>query len=251
MLGASIMDPRISALTAEIETDHWWYRGRRRILRSVLDRYAPTQPPSRSVIEIGCGSGGNLALLSRYGELFAVEPDDSARAHATRRGIGHITKGWLPDALPYEDRRFDLVAALDVLEHVNDDGKAVTVMRNLLARGGLLVVTVPAYQWLWSRHDEVSHHRRRYTREGIAAILSAAGLQVLYSTYFNTLLFPVSVAYVTLAALTRIAPERAMQIPPGPVNRALEAVFGVESLLIPPASLPYGVSILACAWAGP
>ncbi len=243
-------DPLISSVVADVENDHWWFSARRSILRSVLDRYASAQPPARTVLDVGCGSGGNLPLLSRYGAVFAVEPDDIARAHAARRGIGQVTEGRLPDGLPYRDHRFDLITALDVLEHIDDDRGSVEAMRDRMAPGGLLLATVPAYRWLWSRHDEASHHKRRYTRGRLAAILSAAGLHVVYSTYFNTLLFPVSVAYATLAALIPIAPERAMRRPPRSLNRGLQAVFGAESRLIPLVSLPYGVSILACGRLG-
>lgn len=240
------MERETYALAGKVEDEHWWFRGRRAILRSVLGRFAPAVPGSRTVLEVGCGNGGNLRLLAAYGRVLAVELNDAARSRASGRGIGRVEKGWLPDGLPFGTERFHLIAGLDVLEHVEDDREALLALRGRLMPNGALILTVPAYRWLWSRHDEVSHHRRRYTRRGFGSLLTEVGFQVLYATYFNTLLFPVAVAYVRVGGFFRGAASLAMSTPPGPVNRLLEAIFSVESVLIPKVSLPYGVSILVC-----
>ena len=241
------MDVEAYSLAAEVEDEHWWFRGRRAILRSVLDRYIPSASRSRTILEVGCGNGGNLPLLSAYGHVLAVEKDDAARARASSRGVAHVERGWLPDGLPYAEDRFDLIAAFDVLEHVDEDGEAVRALRSRLTLNGLLIVTVPAFGWLWSRHDEFSHHKRRYTRAGLSALLTACGFGITYSSYFNTFLFPAAVAHMKLGPLLRVTPAQAMRIPPPPVNRALTAIFSFESAFIPRWSFPYGVSVLLCA----
>ena len=249
MMGGAL-EPETCSLAAKVEDEHWWFCGRRAILRSVLDRYAPAGRGTRTILEVGCGSGGNLPLLAAYGSVVAVELDDAARSRASGRGVGRVEKGWLPDGLPFGTERFPLVAALDVLEHVEDDREALRALRGRLTPTGVLIVTVPAYRWLWGRHDEASHHRRRYTRRGLGSVLTEVGFQVLYATYFNAVLFPVAAAYVKLGGFFRGAASLALSTPPGPVNQLLRAIFSVERLLIPRVSLPYGVSLLVCCRPG-
>src|SRR5262249_21872889 len=117
-MGFDAMDERAYETAARIETDHWWFSGRRAILATLLDRVLPPAPVPRRVLEIGCGNGGNLELLARYGTVFAIEKDDTARQRAAARRIGPVERGWLPDTMPFADTTFDLIAALDVLEHI-------------------------------------------------------------------------------------------------------------------------------------
>jgi SAM-dependent methyltransferase len=173
--------------------------------------------------------------------------DETARSRASNRGIARVERGWLPDGLPFEDRRFDLIVALDVLEHIDDDRAALLALRHRLAPHGLLVVTVPAYGWLWGWRDEFSKHKRRYARPSLIAGLTEVGLDVTYSSYFNTLLFPVAVAYGKLEKFLFTSAYQALSVPPAPVNRALAAIFELERLFIPRVAFPYGLSILVCA----
>ena len=244
------MDVGAYSLAAQAEDEHWWYCGRRAVLKSVLDRFAPKDHRSLNILEVGCGNGGNLPLFSTYGKVFAVELDDLARARASNRGIGDVEKGFLPDSIPFEGGRFDLVTALDVIEHVKDDGKAAQSLCRLLAPKGLLVVTAPAYMWLWSQHDEFSHHERRYTRAQLVSLMKGQGLKIHYSTYFNTLLFPIAAMRIMLYKLIKKHPSSAMRTPSALVNRLLNAVLFCESVVIPRVSLPYGLSILICASSG-
>ncbi len=241
------MDARAYSLAAESEDAHWWYRGRRAILRSVLDRYAPPASPPRSILEVGCGNGGNLPVLAAYGQLYAVEMEDATRGRASSRNVACVENGWLPDGLPFGDRRFDLIVALDVLEHVDDDRAAAKALHDRLTPGGQLIVTVPAYAWLWGWRDEFSRHKRRYARPALIARLAEAGLDVTYGSYFNTLLFPLAVAYAQLEQLLFSSAYQAIAVPPAPLNRALAAVFELERLFIPRVAFPYGLSILICA----
>lgn len=241
------MDVGAYSLAAQAEEEHWWYCGRRAVLKSVLDHYAPRTCQSLNVLEVGCGNGGNLPLFSTYGKVYAVEMDDLARARASSRGIAGVEKGSLPDSIPFEGGRFDLVTALDVIEHVEDDRKAMLALRRLLAPGGLLVITAPAYMWLWSQHDEFGHHKRRYTKAQLISLMKDQGLIVHYSTYFNTLLFPIAAIRIKLCKLIKKHPSSAMRTPSALVNRLLRVVFFCESIAIPRVSLPCGLSILICA----
>lgn len=241
------MDAAYVETYATVEDDHWWFRGRRRILDTVLGGL--DLPAGARILEAGCGPGGNLAMLQRHGTVDAFEIDDAARAHANRRGLADVRPGALPDAVPF-DGPYDVIGLFDVIEHVEDDAAALVALRDRLAPAGRLVLTVPAFMWLWSEHDVVNHHFRRYDRAGLVARLEAAGLAVEHATYFNTLLFPLVAG---VRGLHRLRGQSggggsdADTIPPPPVNRLLERVFAAERHLVPTRRLPVGVSLLAVA----
>lgn len=249
------MDAAYVETYATVEDDHWWFRGRRRILDAVLRGLA--LPEGARILEAGCGPGGNLAMLQRHGTVDAFEIDDAARAHATRRGLVDVRAGALPHAVPF-DGPYDLIGLFDVLEHVEDDHAALVALRERLADGGRLLLTVPAFMALWSQHDVANHHFRRYDRAGLVARLAGAGFDVEHATYFNTLLFPLVAGARALQRLRGPVPgpgarpdeasaSDADTIPPPPVNRLLERVFAAERHVVPARRLPVGVSLLAVA----
>ncbi len=238
------MDAAYYTQMAEVEDRHWWFAARRAILAAVLD--ALPLPAGADVMEVGCGTGGNLALLARYGRLVACEPDEAAVALAAARGVAPVERGALPDRLPFADRRFDLMALLDVLEHVEADRESLAVLRERLKPGGFLLLTVPAYMWLWSGHDEVNHHVRRYTRRELVAKVRAAGLAVHHATYFNTwLLPPIAAVRVLSRWLGRGGSDLAL--PPEWLNRRLERIMASERHRVASGRLPAGVSVLLVA----
>src|SRR2546426_7492791 len=140
------MDERTYEIAARVENDHWLFRGRREILAAVLDKHLPPGDAPRRILEVGCGNGGNLTFLSQYGSVFAVEKDNRARERASMLGIGTVERGWLPRAIPFARNSFDLIAALDVLEHVEDDTAALRALGEWLSERGVLLTTVPAFQ---------------------------------------------------------------------------------------------------------
>lgn len=228
------------------EDSHWWYAGRRRILDALLGTFAPGT--ARRVLEIGCGGGGNFAMLGARGDaLEAVEMETSAVETARQRGLATVSLGRLGDALDAFQQQHEIVAMFDVLEHIADDAAALRAVRELLTEDGRLFLTVPAYGWLWSRHDEVAHHHRRYTRRALRQRLEQAGYRTVFCSHFNTLLFPLAVLTLTMTKLLRLDPERAMTQPSGPLNAALRWLFSLEAHLVPRCALPFGLSIVAVA----
>ncbi|WP_129793595.1 bifunctional 2-polyprenyl-6-hydroxyphenol methylase/3-demethylubiquinol 3-O-methyltransferase UbiG [Sphingosinicella sp. CPCC 101087] len=228
---------------AEQDEVHWWYVARRQILHDLIAREVRL-PELARILEIGCGTGHNFEMLRGFGRLDAIEVDGEARALASRR-LGHaVASSPLPDLNGIPDRTYHLVALLDVLEHVDGDEAALESIAAKLAPGGRILVTVPAYQWMWSAHDVAHHHKRRYSRASLRAVAQAAGLRVQRIGYFNSLLFPVAAA-ARIAG--RVIGKKGSddRLPPAPLNTLLRAIFGLERHLIGRVSLPAGVSLFA------
>jgi SAM-dependent methyltransferase len=228
---------------AATEDEHWWFCGRRAIGEAVIR--CLDLPMDARILEIGAGTGGNMAMLEKFGEVEAVEMSDLARQIAWEKTGRHFLYGYLPDNIPVSPGTFDLVCLFDVLEHVAEDEASLVSMRRLLKPNGKIVLTVPAHQWLWSTHDVGLHHMRRYSRELLKERIERAGYRIDKLTYTNAALFP-------LAALARLADRlrgsaaaSGQAMPPAPINAAMKAMFSAESLIVPSASLPFGVSLLA------
>ena len=198
-------------------------------------------------MEAGCGTGGNLKMLSAFGKLDAFELDDEARVIAKGKLPMDIKSGMLPDHVPYQPGSFDVVVAFDVIEHVEHDVESLASLGKQLAPGGRLVMTVPAMPWLWSKHDETHHHYRRYTRASLNEALVKAGLKPVRISYFNTLLFPMIAGIRLLRQALNIKETEDDKMPSPAVNSMLKSIFGFESNWVGRVSMPVGVSLLAVA----
>jgi SAM-dependent methyltransferase len=239
------VDDALERRTHDVEDTHWWYRGRRRVLHAVLGSLS--LPGRGTVLDAGCGSGRNLPELARYGSVIGVEPAPQSLGRARARGVGEVRAGSLSERLPLADAAADLAVALDVLEHVEDDRHALRELARVVRPGGLLVVTVPQYDWLWGEHDVLAHHHRRYTRARLLGPAQAAGFAAERVTAFNTLLLP-AVAGGRALQRRRARPEPATDLERGPAfaGAVLEGLLGAEARFIARGhDLPAGVSLLA------
>lgn len=239
------MRQRYRGVTLSVEDRHWWYRGRRRVVGRVLAGLG--LPPGARILDAGCGGGGNLAALARFGEVTGLEPDAGARTAARARGLGAVVEGGL-EALPFEDGSFSVATALDVIEHLDDDRGALGELRRVVVEDGFLVVTVPAYQWLWSPHDVANEHRRRYARRQLVTVAESAGWRPMQTSYFNSLLLPI-VAVRRLWQRRRLGeqapPVSDFERTPAWVDGLLELPFRVEAAMISAGvQLPAGLSLL-------
>lgn len=228
---------------ADNEIKHWWWRARRDILRATISKLSLPSGDA-TILDAGCGTGGNLSMLGEFGEIAAFEFDDTARDIASRRLGADIPFGALPDQLPFEGRLFELITLFDVLEHIEADTESLIALKARLKPGGLILVTVPAFQSLWSHHDETHHHYRRYTKRSLADTADKAELEVINSYYFNSLLFPLAVGTRALkSALGREEPDDKM--PSHGTNELLYRIFSLEKNFIETVKLPFGLSLCA------
>ena len=230
---------------AELDDRHWWYRARRRILAELVRREA-RPPKDARILEIGCGTGHNLSMLAGFGHVDGLELDDEMRALSEKRLGRKIMRSPLPELSEVKDKSYDLIGAFDVIEHIDDDVAAVAAIATKLKPGGKFMMTVPAHPWMWTAHDVANHHKRRYSKRALKALIDGSPLKLDRIGYFNSLLFPVAVAERAVSKL-RGKDDGNVSLPPAPLNSALEAVFGAERYLVGRLPLPPGLSLFAVA----
>ena len=238
------------------EDKHWWFASRTRALLTMFD----AQRPGRNLrlLDIGCGAGNMIHHLSRYGQVQGVEIDPRPVAVAQQRGY-NVEQGDACQGLRFEDGAFDVVTALDVIEHNEDDLAILREAYRVLKPGGYVIITVPALMWLWSHNDDINAHVRRYTVKELRHKLQQAGFRVRRMTYNNFLVFPMAAGLILLRKLSHKEPELAshhlseeeyqveMEPAPGPVNGVLTLVGWLEAQVLRWISLPIGTGALAIA----
>jgi SAM-dependent methyltransferase len=228
---------------AELDERHWWYRARRDILGELIRREI-SLPAEARILEVGCGTGHNLPMLGAFGHVDAIEIDEAARDIASQR-LGHpVLNAPLPELSGLGSGSYDLIAILDVLEHIEADREALVSLASRLRPGGRILITVPAHPWMWSAHDVVNHHHRRYTRRALRAVVAEAELKLEMMSWFNSLLFPLAAA-ARLAGRITGKEDSDDKLPPAPINSLFEAVFGLERYAIGRVPFPPGVSLAA------
>lgn len=229
------------------EERHWWYLGMRRIAEELLKRFFRPESARPEVLDAGCGSGGTTSWLGRWGRVSGIDLEPAALELARRRGLSRLLRGSV-EALPFAGDSFDLVTSFDVLYHlrVGDDRAVLAEFRRVLRPGGLVLLRVPAHDWLRGAHDQAVHTRHRYHRAELVRKLRAAGFSIERASYANSLLFP-------LAPVKRLiehwspAGWRDLWQPPGPINNVLGALLGLEATPIARLGLPWGLSVVAVA----
>ncbi|WP_448520252.1 class I SAM-dependent methyltransferase [Rhodoflexus sp.] len=239
-----------------LERTNWWFKVRNRILMERIEQFANGRTDLK-ILNIGAGTGRTTELLQAFGEVSSIEYDAYCVAFTRDKLPFEVQEGSILD-LQFADASFDLVCAFDVIEHVEDDALAVREMKRVCRPGGHVMVSVPAFQFLWSHHDVINHHHRRYTMTGLRQIFEenhAANHphgKIIYSTYFNSLLFPPVAAFRLIAewlpknlirkgtgADNNVVPEGS------PVNRLLEGIFGIERPMLRNGwKFPFGVSAM-------
>jgi SAM-dependent methyltransferase len=223
----------------EVEDRHWWFRGRWAVVEALMAR--AKLPPDPAILDAGCGTGGYLKRYSQLGRAVGVEPSADAVRFCHERGLDPVHQAGL-ESLPLEDDSFNLIAATDVLEHIAAEQEALRELRRVAVPGGVLLLTVPAYMWMWSQEDVNLHHQRRYTRPRLERAVRQAGWEPQIATYFNSLLLPP-------IALARRLPRSSegqaeLEQTPAVLDGPLSLPMRLEARLIRAGlSLPAGVSV--------
>lgn len=238
------MNPAAYTEMSEIEERHWWFTGRRAILESTIR--ALNLPLRAKILEVGCGTGGNIPMLSKYGTVSGFEMDETACAIGAKKAGGKavIKAGSCPDDIPFPGETFDLVCMFDVLEHIAHDVETLAALKNHLAEDGRMIITVPAHQWLWGPHDEFLHHKRRYSTGELRSKVAVSGFDIVKLSYINFFLAPPAVLVRLKDKLFGSKQGTGGKVPPQPVNALFHVLFSAERVLLRFCNLPWGISFL-------
>lgn len=242
------MQQHTYAIMNNVEDSHWWYVGRREILESFLERISSqlqTENNELRILDVGCGTGGNLEMLKKFGAAEGVDVSDEALEFCRSKGLT-VHKG-LAEELPFADESFDVVTALDVVEHLDDDVAGLKEMFRVTRRGGKTLIFVPAFMWLWGVQDDVSNHRIRYTKKQIVERLKKAGFEIERATYANITFFAPILGGRTLMKLTGVKPESENNVNVSALNGIFGKIFSSEKYWLKNFDFPFGVSIVITA----
>lgn len=231
-----------------VEDKHWWFVGRRAILESFLEQIRSAlsiQHAALRILDVGCGTGANLEMLANFGESEGVDVSDDALEFCKAKGL-KVHKG-LAEELPFEDESFDVVTALDVVEHLDDDIGGLKEMNRVMKKSGRALIFVPAFMWLWGVQDDISNHRIRYTKKQIVERLEESGFEIERATYANWTFFAPILAGRTLMKITGIKPESENNVNVSALNGIFGKIFSAEKLWLKNFDFPFGVSIVITA----
>lgn len=229
------------------ELTHWWYRGRRQLIHALFQEYCIKNINKKlEILDVGCGAGILMSELEQYGNVYGIDVSELAVEYCKKRGLPNVTVDDLAK-LSFPNEQFDVVIALDVLEHIENDAQAVIEIKRVLKPGGTVIIFVPAFMSLWGEADEMGRHFRRYQKPELLKRLGDGGFTVVRSSYFNTILFlPIFlVRYIsrTFGIMQKMEFKETNPI----VNAVLTSVFAFEVKLLSFLSMPLGVSALAVA----
>jgi SAM-dependent methyltransferase len=245
------MQQHTYAIMNRVEDSHWWFVGRRAILESFLQEIidkSKIKNQKSKILDVGCGTGANLEMLAQFGESEGVDVSDDALEFCRSKGL-KVHKG-LAEKLPFEDESFEIVTALDVVEHLDDDVAGLKEMHRVLKKDGRTLIFVPAFMWLWGVQDDISNHRIRYTKKQIVERLQKAGFEIERATYANLTFFAPILAGRTIMKITGLKPESENNVNISALNGFFGKIFSAERFWLKNFNFPFGVSIVITAKKG-
>jgi len=240
------MDAEAYKEMIELQEEHWWFVARRDVIQSFIKMQMP-QSSTGKVLEIGCGVGGNVGLLSQSGQYRGIDMHKPAIDYCSEKYPQFEFECTRVEEIPQEfkSNKFDSIYLLDVLEHINDQVAILKSAQNYLTQNGKILVTVPAFKFLWSPHDEFVHHVRRYTKAGLKKVLEDSGYKVERISYFNSILFPLALTQRLGMRLLNRKLSTHLSTPPAIVNWLFKVIFAQEAWILKRTNLPVGLSIIA------
>lgn len=236
------VEEKYTADYINIEKTHWWFAARIKILATLLTKIMPITNSGR-LLNVGPAGGSTTHMLKKFGYVRSLEFDEALYNHCKNNERLEVDPGSITE-LPYGSETFDYACAFDVIEHVQDDQRALAELARVINSKGLVFITVPAFAFLWSEHDEINHHFKRYTLSSLISVGKTAGLEPVYSTYFNFLLFPfiASIRMLTKLKRKKGGGDFDDYKVNGLANKLLQSIFQFEEKLLFPAKMPFGVS---------
>ena len=229
-----------------LEESHWWFVGRRAIIRNEISKLKLNK--NCSILEVGAGPGGNLHLLANFGNVVAIEMNKIAfeLAKAKKPENVQLRIGKLPDNPNlFNNEKFDLICMFDVIEHIPSAEESMKLLSRHLNKDGYIILSVPAYNWLWSAHDEFNHHVKRYTRKSLINLVEESELIISSCTYFNFLLFPFAILNRLKIQIINRHSYSGIKLPNRFINEILISIFAFERKILKFTNLPYGLSLMA------
>ncbi len=230
------------------EDTYWWFTARNIIISKIIKKIIPSLSEQSRILDIGCGTGGFASYISKDYNISCLDTSETALDYCRKRGLSNLYNSTI-DSLPPEVEKFDAAIMLDVLEHIEDDRTALNDVHSILKEGAYYVMTVPAYSWMWSKHDEIHMHYRRYTKAEVLNRIENSGFKVKYSSYFNSFLFLPAFLKRKIDKITGKEEKHkdpVDKVSPG-MNKLFHKIFALESKLLPSISLPFGLSIIVIA----
>jgi SAM-dependent methyltransferase len=240
------MDPSEYDKMYRLEEANWWYVGRRDLVLKMaaqVDNGLSDKP--LKILDAGCGTGINLKYFQILGDVYGLDISKNALIFSRIRGLPSLICGSV-DKLPFKNGLFNLVLALDVIEHIDEDISAVMELNRVLKPGGCLIITVPAFRFLWTDHDLAVHHKRRYTRSGLLNILQLGGFETERATYWNSFLFLPVATVRLLKRFYRSGDDIQTDLAklPSPLNGLLLGLIRIENEILKRFDSPVGISVI-------
>ena len=240
------MDATLCDDFLRLEKAHWWSMAQRAVIKHLLD--GKTLATSPQILDAGCGGGACFALLSRFGAVYGMDPDEKMLAAAKARASAPVEQGSLPGNIPFSEHQFDLVTLLNVLEYIKDDRAALIALRQRMKTRGLLLLAVPAHKWMYHNLDRQRGRYRRYSRRELRQLLESAGFQIEFISYWNIIFFPLGIIRTGLERLNICSLYPLSQRPKGrTLNRLLARLSASERYIMPHFAIPMGMTHLVFA----
>lgn len=237
------MDTRIYHELYRLERDYWWHKAKRRLVLQTLIKRQKGQNHIR-VLDAGCGTGIMLSEMQEiFPNSFGVDKSVLALKFSKKRGLKNLHRGNLEKTLLFKKNSFDVITCLDVIEHLDKDRVAVEELLRVLKPGGRLLITVPAYMTLWTHHDEMLWHKRRYRRSQLKKLLTGAGFQVKNASYFYSFIAPLAFVMYKMKFMFNSRRSNSSIIPPRPINWLMFRICRIEQWVMNFVPLPFGISI--------